>query len=117
MDFSKLGGLVPAVVQDAVDHDVLMVGFMNEEALERTRQSGYVTFFSRTRQALWTKGETSGNRLAVVRLLADCDDDTVLVLARREGDGLVCHTGQRTCFVREVSMDVERREGVRSCRG
>lgn len=105
MDFSKLDGLIPAVVQDATDHDVLMVGFMNEAALERTRATGYVTFFSRTRQALWTKGETSGNRLAVVRLLTDCDDDTLLVLARREGDGLVCHTGQRTCFVRDVTLE------------
>lgn len=105
MDFSKLDGLIPAVVQDATDHDVLMVGFMNEAALERTRATGYVTFFSRTRQALWTKGDTSGNRLAVVRLLTDCDDDTLLVLARREGDGLVCHTGQRTCFVRDVTLE------------
>jgi len=98
MDFSKFHGLVPAVVQDAESNEVLMVGFMNEEALARTRASGFVTFFSRTRNALWTKGETSGNRLQVVELLADCDDDTLLVKARRLGDGNVCHTGQRTCF-------------------
>lgn len=103
MDYSKLGGLVPAVVQDADDREVLMVGFMNDEALARTRETGYVTFFSRTRQALWTKGETSGNRLSVVRLLTDCDDDTLLVLARCEGDGLVCHTGQRSCFHRDLA--------------
>ncbi len=75
-----------------------MVGFMNEEALARTRESGYVTFFSRTRNTLWTKGETSGNRLQVVDLLVDCDEDTLLVKAKRLGDGNVCHTGQRTCF-------------------
>ncbi len=98
MDFSKFQGLVPAVVQDAESSEVLMVGFMNEDALARTRESGYVTFFSRTRNTLWTKGETSGNRLKVVDLLVDCDDDTLLVKAKRLGDGNVCHTGQRTCF-------------------
>src|ERR671924_1875398 len=98
MDFSKLDGLIPAVVQDFASGEVLMVGFMNEEALQVTRRTGYVTFFSRTRKALWTKGETSGNRLAVRDLLVDCDEDTVLVKAFREGDGNVCHTGQRTCF-------------------
>jgi phosphoribosyl-ATP pyrophosphohydrolase/phosphoribosyl-AMP cyclohydrolase len=98
MDFSKLNGLIPAVVQDAESHEVLMVGFMNDVALARTRETGYVTFFSRTRNTLWMKGETSGNRLAVVSMLADCDDDTLLIQARREGDGKVCHTGERTCF-------------------
>jgi phosphoribosyl-ATP pyrophosphohydrolase/phosphoribosyl-AMP cyclohydrolase len=102
MDFSKLDGLVPAVVQDEDSNEVLMVGFMNAEALEKTRTSGFVTFFSRSRSALWTKGETSGNRLLVVSLLVDCDDDTVLVRARRLGDGNVCHTGQRTCFFRRL---------------
>jgi len=98
MDFSKFQGLVPAVVQDADSSEVLMVGFMNEDALARTRESGYVTFFSRTRNTLWTKGETSGNRLQVVDLLVVCDEDTLLVKAKRLGDGNVCHTGQRTCF-------------------
>lgn len=98
MDFSKLDGLVPAVIQDVDSHEVLMVGFMNEEALARTQASGYATFFSRTRQTLWTKGETSGNRLAVVELLTDCDDDTVLLKVKREGSGNVCHLGTRTCF-------------------
>jgi phosphoribosyl-ATP pyrophosphohydrolase/phosphoribosyl-AMP cyclohydrolase len=102
MDFSKLDGLVPAVVQDEDSNEVLMVGFMNAEALEKTRTSGFVTFFSRSRSTLWTKGETSGNRLQVVALLVDCDDDTVLVRARRLGDGNVCHTGQRTCFFRRL---------------
>jgi len=98
MDFSKLNGLVPAVVQDAESREVLMVGFMNEDALARTRDTGFVTFFSRSRNELWTKGETSGNRLQVISLFTDCDDDTVLVKVKRLGDGNVCHTGQRTCF-------------------
>ena len=105
MDYSKLDGLIPAVVQDHKSGEVLMVGFMNQEAWDLTRRIGYVTFYSRTRNTLWTKGETSGNRLAVKQLLVDCDDDTVLVKARREGDGNVCHTGERTCFF-------QRAEGV-----
>ena len=102
MDYSKLNGLIPAVIQDAETSEVLMVGFMNDEALERTRNSGFATFFSRTRNKLWMKGETSGNRLAVVDILVDCDDDTVLVKVKREGEGNVCHTGQRTCFYRSL---------------
>ena len=98
MDFSKLQGLIPAVVQDATSGEVLMVGFMNDDAWRITRASGYVTFFSRTRNTLWTKGETSGNRLQVTALLVDCDDDTVLLRVKRLGDGNVCHTGTRTCF-------------------
>jgi phosphoribosyl-AMP cyclohydrolase len=98
MDYSKLDGLIPAVIQDDVSNEVLMVGFMNEEALARTISSGFATFFSRTRGALWTKGETSGNKLRVERILVDCDDDTVLVRVTRLGDGNVCHTGDRTCF-------------------
>ena len=103
MDFSKLNGLVPAVVQDADSREVLMVGFMNEDALARTRETGFVTFFSRSRNELWTKGETSGNRLQVTALLTDCDDDTVLVQAKRLGDGNVCHTGARSCFFKELA--------------
>jgi phosphoribosyl-AMP cyclohydrolase len=102
MDYGKLDGLIPAVVQDAESREVLMVGFMNETAFEQTRRTGFATFFSRTRGALWMKGETSGNRLAVKRILVDCDDDTVLLLVERQGDGNVCHTGERTCFFREV---------------
>jgi phosphoribosyl-AMP cyclohydrolase len=98
MDFSKLGGLIPAVVQDAATREVLMVGFMNEEALAVTRSSGYATFFSRTRNTLWTKGETSGNRLRVEQILLDCDEDTVVLKVIREGSGNVCHTGARSCF-------------------
>jgi phosphoribosyl-ATP pyrophosphohydrolase/phosphoribosyl-AMP cyclohydrolase len=102
MDYTKLNGLIPAVIQDAESHEVLMVGFMNDEALARTRESGFATFFSRTRNTLWMKGETSGNRLAVTAILVDCDDDTVLVKVRRQGDGNVCHTGERTCFYRTL---------------
>ncbi len=108
MDFSKLDGLVPAVIQDAESNDVLMVGFMNDEALSLTRSTGYATFYSRTRQKLWMKGETSGNRLFVVSLSTDCDDDTVLVKVRREGDGNVCHTGERTCFFKPMTLEVTR---------
>ncbi len=79
MDFSKLNGLIPAVIQDAATREVLMVGFMNQEALDRTVETGFATFFSRTRNTLWTKGETSGNRLQVDRILVDCDDDTLLL--------------------------------------
>ena len=103
MDYSKLDGLIPAVIQDHESSEVLMVGFMNEQALADTRRTGYATFFSRTRGTLWTKGETSGNRLEVQEILVDCDDDTVLVKVKRLGDGNVCHTGQRTCFFRTLT--------------
>ena len=102
MDYSKLNGLIPAVIQDADTSEVLMVGFMNDVALAKTRETGFATFFSRTRNALWMKGETSGNRLAVTEIFVDCDDDTVLVKVKREGDGNVCHTGERTCFYRTL---------------
>jgi phosphoribosyl-AMP cyclohydrolase len=102
MDYTKLGGLIPAVIQDEVSGEVLMVGFMNEEALRVTRETGFATFFSRTRGKLWTKGETSGNRLQVKRILTDCDDDTVLVKVKPLGSGVVCHTGERSCFHREL---------------
>jgi len=102
MDYSKLNGLIPAVIQDAETSEVLMVGFMNDEALARTRSTGFATFFSRTRNKLWMKGETSGNRLAVTDILVDCDDDTVLVKVKPQGDGNVCHTGERTCFFRKL---------------
>jgi phosphoribosyl-AMP cyclohydrolase len=105
MDFSKLDGLVPAVIQDRDTNEVLMVGFMNQQALQRTVDTGFATFFSRTRQALWTKGETSGNRLQVSEILVDCDDDTLLLKVTRLGDGNVCHTGERTCFFRPLRSD------------
>jgi phosphoribosyl-ATP pyrophosphohydrolase/phosphoribosyl-AMP cyclohydrolase len=105
MDFSKLDGLIPAVIQDEESQEVLMVGFMNEEALALTKTTGFATFFSRTRNKLWMKGETSGNRLRVVSLLVDCDNDTVLVKVKRLGDGNVCHTGERTCFYRSLGAE------------
>ena len=94
MDFSKLDGLIPAVIQDADSAEVLMVGFMNEEALRLTSETGFATFFSRSRNKLWMKGETSGNRLQVVEMLTDCDDDTVLVKVKRLGDGNVLSHGR-----------------------
>ena len=102
MDYTKLNGLIPAVIQDAESSEVLMVGFMNEQALAQTRESGFAKFFSRTRNTMWMKGETSGNKLQVVDILVDCDDDTVLVKVKRLGDGNVCHTGTRTCFSRSL---------------
>ena len=102
LDYQKLDGLVPAIVQDEVSNEVLMVGFMNPEAYAKTLTTGYVTFFSRTRNVLWTKGETSGNRLKVVSLTTDCDADTVLARVEREGDGNVCHTGTRSCFTQPL---------------
>lgn len=102
LDFDKMSGLVPAVVQDSSDGEVLMVGFMNRPALERTVQEGYVTFFSRTRNRLWTKGESSGNRLRVVSAHTDCDRDTLLLRVEVEGAGMVCHRGTRSCFTEPV---------------
>ena len=98
MNYSKLNGLIPAVIQDAETSEVLMVGFMNEPALAETQRSGYATFFSRSRNTLWKKGETSGNKLEVVSIIADCDDDTVLLKVKRLGAGNVCHTGAHSCF-------------------
>ena len=96
IDFEKMGGLVPAIVQDAVTKNVLMLGFMNEEAYERTLQTRHVTFWSRTRQTLWTKGETSGHFLNMVSMQIDCDHDTLLVKANPIGP--TCHTGTDTCW-------------------
>lgn len=104
LDFEKMGGLLPAVVQDSSDGEVLMVGFMNRPAMERTLQDGYVTFFSRTRNQLWTKGESSGNRLRVVSAHTDCDRDTLLLRVAVEGAGLVCHRGTRSCFTDPIRV-------------
>ena len=112
LDFDKLGGLLPAVVQDSANGEVLMVGFMNREALERTLQEGYVTFFSRTRQQLWMKGETSGNRLKVVAASTDCDRDTLLLRVEVEGAGVVCHRGTRSCFTEPVQLQGLENEAV-----
>ncbi|HVZ39915.1 MAG TPA: bifunctional phosphoribosyl-AMP cyclohydrolase/phosphoribosyl-ATP diphosphatase HisIE [Candidatus Kapabacteria bacterium] len=99
LDFGKMGGLLPAVVQDAGTLQVLMLGFMNREALEATIANGRVTFWSRSKERLWTKGETSGNYLAVESIAADCDNDTLLIRARPAG--AVCHNGTWTCFGEE----------------
>src|SRR5580693_4081510 len=104
LDFDKMSGLLPAVVQDSCNGEVLMVGFMNRLALERTLEAGYVTFFSRTRNQLWTKGESSGNRLRVVSAHTDCDRDTLLLQVEVEGAGLVCHRGTRSCFTEPVPV-------------
>jgi phosphoribosyl-ATP pyrophosphohydrolase/phosphoribosyl-AMP cyclohydrolase len=102
IDFEKMQGLVPAIVQDGNSGQVLMLGFMNQEAFNRTLSGGYVTFFSRTRNQLWTKGETSGNRLKVISIATDCDKDTFLIQVQVEGAGVVCHLGTRSCFTDEI---------------
>ncbi len=103
-DFSKLDGLIPAIVQDHEDGEVLMVGFMNEEAWETTLKTGKATFYSRTRQTLWTKGLTSGNVQLVKEIRIDCDDDTVVLKVEQVG-GAACHTGHRSCFYKKVDKD------------
>lgn len=100
-DFEKMGGLIPAIVQDALSGKVLMQGYMNEDALSLTKESGRVTFFSRSKNRLWTKGETSGNFLEVVSILADCDGDSILIKAKPNGP--TCHTGADTCFFEDNS--------------
>jgi len=104
IDFDKMQGLAPAVIQDAATGELLMVGFMNRHALETTLRTRFVTFYSRTRQTLWTKGETSGNRLEVVAAWTDCDRDTVLLRVRVLGAGQVCHTGSRSCFTQQLLL-------------
>jgi phosphoribosyl-AMP cyclohydrolase len=101
LDYQKLNGLVPAVIQDHSTREVLMVGFMNEEAFRRTLESGFATFYSRTRNKIWMKGETSGHRLAVKDILVDCDNDSLVLLAEEAGPG-VCHEGYRSCFFRRL---------------
>ena len=103
IDFEKMGGLVPAIIQDATTKNVLMLGFMNEEAYQKTLETKHVTFWSRTRQTLWTKGETSGNFLNLVDMMIDCDNDTLLVKAIP--DGPTCHTGTDTCWGEENLTD------------
>ena len=118
IDFNKCGGLVPAIIQDATTKAVLMLGYMNEESLKKTEETGLVTFFSRSRQCLWTKGETSGNYLHVVSIKSDCDNDTLLIQAHP--DGPTCHKGTDTCwgeqnkqnpllFLSELSDFIEKR--------
>ena len=108
LDFAKMNGLAPAIIQDASNGEVLMLGFMNREAFEHTLRTGYVTFFSRTRNELWTKGETSGNRLRVLDAKTDCDQDTILLRVSVEGAGVVCHEGTRSCFTRPLVWEAAR---------
>jgi phosphoribosyl-ATP pyrophosphohydrolase/phosphoribosyl-AMP cyclohydrolase len=103
IDFEKMGGLVPAIIQDATTKNVLMLGFMNEEAYQKTIETQHVTFWSRTRQTLWTKGETSGHFLNLVSMQIDCDNDTLLVKAHPIGP--TCHTGTDTCWGEENDMN------------
>ena len=104
IDFDKMGGLVPGIVQDASTGEVLMLGYLNSVSYEKTQETGFVTFWSRTRQKLWMKGETSGNRLRVVSASTDCDNDTLLFRVEVEGDGLVCHEGTVSCFTRRIAV-------------
>lgn len=103
-DFDKMNGLVPAIIQDSYTQKVLMLGFMNKEAYEKTLTTGKVTFYSRTKQRLWTKGETSGNFLEVVSIKSDCDNDTLLIQAHPTGP--VCHTGTDTCWGEKNEQDI-----------
>lgn len=103
-DFDKMDGLVPAIIQDSYTQKVLMLGFMNKEAYEKTLTTGKVTFYSRTKQRLWTKGETSGNFLEVVSIKSDCDNDTLLIQVHPTGP--VCHTGTDTCWGEKNEQDI-----------
>ncbi|MDR1715049.1 MAG: bifunctional phosphoribosyl-AMP cyclohydrolase/phosphoribosyl-ATP diphosphatase HisIE [Prevotella sp.] len=104
LDFDKVGGLIPAIIQDNETNKVLMLGYMNAEALQKTQETGKVTFFSRTKQRLWTKGEESGNFLNVISIKEDCDKDTLLIKVNPVGP--VCHTGADTCFEEENKEDI-----------
>ena len=104
LDWGKGDGLLPAIVQDAADGAVLMLGYMNREALAATQAGGRVTFWSRSKRRLWTKGETSGNRLRVVSAHTDCDNDALLFRVVVEGDGLVCHEGTVSCFTKPIAV-------------
>lgn len=101
LDFDKTGGLVPAVIQDNITGQVLMLGYMNQEALDKTQQEGLVTFFSRSKNRLWTKGETSGNTLEVISITQDCDADALLIKVKPNGP--TCHTGTTSCFGEEAA--------------
>ncbi|MGB8538551.1 MAG: phosphoribosyl-AMP cyclohydrolase [Acidobacteriaceae bacterium] len=114
LDFAKMDGLLPAIVQDAASGEVLMMGFFNEISYAKTLETGFVTFWSRTRQKLWMKGETSGNRLRVVSAATDCDQDTLLFRVAVEGDGLVCHEGTVSCFTRPIALPVTEKMEARN---
>ncbi len=105
IDFDKMDGLVPGVVQDAASGEILMLGFLNPISYAKTLETGFVTFWSRTRQKLWMKGESSGNRLRVVSAATDCDNDTLVFKVVVEGDGLVCHEGTVSCFTKKIPVN------------
>ncbi len=104
LDFAKSDGLIAGIVQDATTGKVLMLGFLNETSYAYSLSTGYVTFWSRTRQKLWMKGETSGNRLRIVSAATDCDSDALLFRVEVEGDGLVCHEGTVSCFTKPIEV-------------
>jgi len=107
IDFAKMNFLIPGIVQDASTGEILMLGFLNPVSYAKTLESGYVTFWSRTRQKIWMKGETSGNRLRVVSAATDCDNDTVVFKVVVEGDGLVCHEGTVSCFTKPIPIQAQ----------
>jgi phosphoribosyl-AMP cyclohydrolase len=104
IDFGKTDGLVAGIVQDVTTGEILMLGFLNEESYRKTTETGYVTFWSRSRKKLWMKGESSGNRLRIVSAATDCDNDALLFRVAVEGDGLVCHEGTVSCFTKKIAI-------------
>jgi phosphoribosyl-ATP pyrophosphohydrolase/phosphoribosyl-AMP cyclohydrolase len=112
IDFEKMDGLAPGIVQDARTGEVLMLGFLNPVSYSKTLETGFVTFWSRTRQKLWMKGESSGNRLRVISVSTDCDRDTLLFRVEVEGDGLVCHEGTVSCFTRPIDLAGQKAEAT-----
>ena len=103
LDFQKSDGLIPVIVQDDITREVLMLGYMNQEAFEKTKETGFVTFWSRSRKKIWVKGEESGNTLKIKSIFADCDNDTILIKAELIGSA-VCHTGRYSCFFNNLSQ-------------
>ena len=114
IDFEKMDGLVPGVVQDNATGEILMLGFLNPLSYQKSLDSGFVTFWSRTRQKLWMKGETSGNRLRIVSAATDCDNDTLVFKVVVEGDGLVCHEGSVSCFTKTIPVQATELTEVQS---
>ncbi len=112
IDFAKTGGLVAGIVQDAATGQVLMLGFLNEQSWHKTTETGFVTFWSRSRGKLWMKGETSGNRLRIVSIATDCDNDALLFRVHVEGDGLVCHEGTVSCFTKPIPIQIAKEEAA-----
>ncbi len=108
LDFNKMDGLLPGMVQDANTGELLMLGFLNEASYRLSLETGFVTFWSRTRNQLWQKGATSGNRLRILSVATDCDQDSLLFKVTVEGDGLVCHEGTVSCFTRPIALEAAR---------